>query len=45
MESFDALLIRSSIANYLIAQAASDYVDEVFSGEGGEELFAGAMII
>ncbi len=41
LESFDALLVRSSITNYLAAQAASDYVSAVFSGEGGDELFAG----
>jgi asparagine synthase (glutamine-hydrolysing) len=41
LESFDALLVRSSITNYLAARAASDYVDAVFSGEGGDELFAG----
>jgi asparagine synthase (glutamine-hydrolysing) len=41
LESFDALLVRSSITNYLVAQAASDYVPAVLSGEGGDELFAG----
>jgi len=41
LESFDALLVRSSITNYLVAERASDYVDAVFSGEGGDELFAG----
>jgi asparagine synthase (glutamine-hydrolysing) len=41
LESFDALLVRSSLANYLVAQMASDYVPAVFSGEGGDELFAG----
>lgn len=41
LESFDALLVRSSIMNYLVSQSASEYVDEVFSGEGGDELFAG----
>ncbi|MDI6784395.1 MAG: asparagine synthase-related protein [bacterium] len=41
LESFDALLVRSSILNYLVAQLASDYVPTVFSGEGGDELFAG----
>ena len=41
LESFDALLIRSSITNYLVGRAASDYVPAVFSGEGGDELFAG----
>jgi asparagine synthase (glutamine-hydrolysing) len=41
LESFDAWLVRSSIMNYLVAQLASDYVPAVFSGEGGDELFAG----
>jgi asparagine synthase (glutamine-hydrolysing) len=41
LESFDALLVRSSITNYLVAGLASDYVGDVFSGEGGDELFAG----
>lgn len=41
LESFDALLVRSSITNYLVAQAAAEYVPVVFSGEGGDELFAG----
>lgn len=41
LESFDALLVRSTLTNYLAAQAASQYVPAVFSGEGGDELFAG----
>ena len=41
LESFDALLVRSSITNYLVARRAADYVGSVFSGEGGDELFAG----
>ena len=41
LESFDALLVRSSLMNYLVARAAADYVPAVFSGEGGDELFAG----
>ncbi len=41
LESFDALLVRSSITNYLVAKRASDFVSEVFSGESGDELFAG----
>jgi len=40
LESFDALLVRSSTTNYLAAKAAADYVPAVFSGEGGDELFA-----
>jgi len=41
LESFDALLVRSSITNYLVARLASDYVSDVLSGEGGDELFGG----
>lgn len=41
LESFDALLIRSSILNFLVAKLSSDYVPAIFSGEGGDELFAG----
>jgi asparagine synthase (glutamine-hydrolysing) len=41
LESFDALLVRSSIINYLVSKTASEYVEEVFSGEGGDEFFAG----
>lgn len=41
LESFDALLVRSSVINFLVAQAASDHVEEVLSGEGSDELFAG----
>jgi len=41
LESFDAPLVRSTIANYLVAELAADYVPYVLSGEGGDELFAG----
>jgi len=41
LESFDALLVRSSVMNYLVGKLAADYVPSVFSGEGGDELFAG----
>jgi asparagine synthase (glutamine-hydrolysing) len=41
LESFDALLVRSSIVNYLLGRMAAGYVREIFSGEGGDELFAG----
>lgn len=41
LESFDALLVRSSLLNDIAAKAASDYVTTVFSGEGTDELFAG----
>jgi len=45
LESFDALLVRSSITNYLVARRASEYVNAVFSGEGGDELFAGYIYL
>jgi asparagine synthase (glutamine-hydrolysing) len=41
LESFDALLVRSSVTNYLAAREAASYVQSVFSGEGADELFAG----
>jgi asparagine synthase (glutamine-hydrolysing) len=41
LESFDALLVRSSIMHYLASQRISQYAAEAFSGEGGDELFAG----
>jgi asparagine synthase (glutamine-hydrolysing) len=41
LESFDALLVRSSITNYLVTRRAAQYVGSVFSGEGADELFGG----
>jgi asparagine synthase (glutamine-hydrolysing) len=41
LESFDTLLVRSSLTNYLVAEEASKYVPAVLSGEGADELFAG----
>ncbi|MHB8095171.1 MAG: asparagine synthase-related protein, partial [Candidatus Aminicenantales bacterium] len=41
LESFDAPLVRSSIANYLVAGEAAGSVRVVLSGEGADELFAG----
>jgi asparagine synthase (glutamine-hydrolysing) len=41
LESFDALLVRSSLTNYIVAREAAKYVPAVLSGEGGDELFAG----
>lgn len=41
LESFDALLVRSSLTNFIVGKVSSDYADVVFSGEGGDELFAG----
>lgn len=42
LESFDQYLVRSAVANYMLAQMAADAgIAEVFCGEGGDELFAG----
>ena len=41
LESFDALLVRSSMVNYLASRGAAEYVETVLSGEAGDELFAG----
>jgi asparagine synthase (glutamine-hydrolysing) len=41
LESFDSLLVRSSLLNYIAAKTAREYVNVVFSGEGADELFAG----
>jgi asparagine synthase (glutamine-hydrolysing) len=41
LESFDALLVRSSLTNYLVAGEAARYVPAVLSGEASDELFAG----
>lgn len=39
MLSFDVLLVRSSITNYLAAKRAAEYVGSASSGEGADELF------
>lgn len=41
LESFDALLVRSSIMHYMAARHIQRYAMEAFSGEGADELFAG----
>jgi asparagine synthase (glutamine-hydrolysing) len=41
LESFDALLVRSSIMQYFASQQIRQYSTEAFSGEGGDKLFAG----
>ena len=41
LESFDALLVRSSVINYLIAKEASKLVPTILVGEGADGLFAG----
>jgi len=40
LESFDAPLLRSSIGNMIVSKLSSE-ADIVFSGEGGDEVFAG----
>lgn len=40
LESFDAPLVRSTLGNVIAAKMSAE-VDIVFSGEGGDELFAG----
>ncbi len=41
LESFDPLLVRSSVLNFIVSRIASDHVSDIFSGEGADELFAG----
>jgi len=41
LESFDTLLVRSALTNFLVAAESSRYVPAVLSGEGADELFAG----
>jgi asparagine synthase (glutamine-hydrolysing) len=41
LESFDAPLVRSSVANFVTARAAGEEVPVILSGEGGDELFGG----
>lgn len=41
LESFDPLLVRSSVANYFLARLAADTVTVVLCGEGADELYAG----
>lgn len=41
LESFDALLVRSSLIHFLIARKAAEHVPVVLVGEGADALFAG----
>lgn len=41
LESFDALLVRSSLMNFLVGELSAGYVPAAFSGDGGNELLAG----
>lgn len=41
LESFDAALVRSAVANWFLCEEASKHVKVALSGEGADELFAG----
>lgn len=41
LESYDAPLVRSSVANFILARLAGEKAEVVFSGEGADELFCG----
>ncbi len=41
IEHFDASLVRSAVANYLVARLAAAHVKVVLTGEGADELFGG----
>lgn len=43
METYEAELIRSSIPNWFLAEAAAKEVKMVLTGEGADELFAGYL--
>ncbi len=41
IESYDASLVRSAVANYLLAEMTARHVKVVLTGEGADEIFAG----
>lgn len=41
LESFDPLLVRSSLLNFIVSRSAAGHVSDIFTGEGADELFAG----
>ena len=41
LESFDPALVRSAVANFLLAREAARHVKVVLTGEGSDELFGG----
>ena len=42
LESFDPSLVRSSVSNYLISRHAREHgIEQLLSGEGGDEIFCG----
>jgi asparagine synthase (glutamine-hydrolysing) len=46
LESFDASLVRSSVANYLISRKARELGMEILlSGQGGDEVFCGYALL
>ena len=46
LENFDPSLVRSSVANYMISRyARKQGIEELLSGEGGDEIFCGYMYL
>ncbi|MGI8904730.1 MAG: asparagine synthase B [Solirubrobacteraceae bacterium] len=41
IESYDPSLVRSAVANYLLAEMTAEHVKVVLTGEGADEIFAG----
>jgi asparagine synthase (glutamine-hydrolysing) len=41
IESYDPSLVRSAVANYLLAEMTARHVKVVLTGEGADEIFAG----
>ena len=41
IEHFDPSLVRSAVANFLLAEMTAEHVKVVLTGEGADELFAG----
>lgn len=41
IESYDPSLVRSAVANYLLAEMTAHHVKVVLTGEGADEIFAG----
>ena len=41
LESFDFALVRSAVANYLVAELASRHLKVVLAGEGADEVYSG----
>lgn len=46
LESFDPSLVRSAVSNYLISRYAREQgIDQLLSGEGGDEVFCGYVYL